>query len=93
MENTSSPPIDYIFEKLDALNAAWTLFRKAETENEEQKADAQFALLYDWFTEHNISIVYIKQTKLYTLDGRQDLSTYTNSLLACLDDRCTNGCY
>jgi hypothetical protein len=73
MENTSRPPIDDILEKLDALNTAWRLFRKAETEEEEQKADTQFALLYDWFTEHNISIVYIKQTKLYTLDGRQTL--------------------
>jgi hypothetical protein len=79
MENTSSPQIDDIFEKLDALNTSWRLFRKAETEEEEQKADTQFALLYDWFTEHNISIVYIRQTKIYILDGGQDLSAYANS--------------
>jgi len=70
------PPIDDILKKLDALNVAWRSFREAETESEEeQKADYQFASLYDWFTEYNISIVYIRQTKLYTLDGRQILLT------------------
>lgn len=63
-------PIDDILKKLEALNTAWRLFREAEDESkEEQEADCQFAMLYDWFTEHNIPIVYIRQTKLYTLDA------------------------
>jgi hypothetical protein len=68
MEHIAGVSIDEIFEKLDALNAALRLFNTAETEEEEQKADLQFALLYDWFTENNISILYIRQTKLYTLN-------------------------
>jgi len=79
MENTAIPPIEEVLEKLDALNAARRIFFATEIGEEEQKADLEFSQLYDWFTEHNISIVYIRLTKIYILDGRQDLSTQVNS--------------